>query len=304
MKATVIGGGLAGCEAAWQLANRGVEVTLYEMKSHQMNPAQTLPTMAELVCSNSLRSDRLSNAVGLLKEEMRRLRSLILQVADATRVPAGGALAVDREGFSRAVDAAIRSHEHITVVEQEVTQIPEGDVIIATGPLTSDALSDAILKLDGLSTLHFYDAAAPIVTADSLDRDKVFEMSRYDRGSDYLNCPMDEAEYMTFVQALKSAETVPVKGFEEKSVFEGCMPIESMAKRGDMAIAFGPLKPVGLNDPRTGKMPFAVVQLRRDNFSGSLYNIVGFQTRLTFPEQRRVFGLIPGLAQAEFARYG
>ncbi len=304
MKATVIGGGLAGCEAAWQLANRGVEVTLYEMKSHQMNPAQTLPTMAELVCSNSLRSDRLSNAVGLLKEEMRRLRSLILQVADATRVPAGGALAVDREGFSRAVDAAIRSHEHITVVEQEVTQIPEGDVIIATGPLTSDALSDAILKLDGLSTLHFYDAAAPIVTADSLDRDKVFEKSRYDRGSDYLNCPMDEAEYMTFVQALKSAETVPVKGFEEKSVFEGCMPIESMAKRGDMAIAFGPLKPVGLNDPRTGKMPFAVVQLRRDNFSGSLYNIVGFQTRLTFPEQRRVFGLIPGLAQAEFARYG
>ena len=304
MNATVIGGGLAGCEAAWQLAKRGVNVTLYEMKPTQKTPAQSLATMAELVCSNSLRSDRLSNAVGLLKEEMRRLDSLIMASADHTRVPAGGALAVDREGFSREVDAAMRNHPLITVVEQEVTQIPQGDVIIASGPLTSDALSDAIAGLDGLSTLHFYDAAAPIVTLESLDQSKVFEMSRYDRGADYLNCPMNEEEYMAFVHALQTAETVAVKGFEEKSVFEGCMPIESMAKRGDMAIAFGPLKPVGLADPRTGKMPFAVVQLRRDNFSGSLYNIVGFQTRLTFPEQRRVFGMIPGLANAEFARLG
>lgn len=304
MKTTVIGGGLAGCEAAWQLAKRGVTVTLYEMKPYKMTPAQTLPTMAELVCSNSLRSDRLSNAVGLLKEEMRRLDSLVLRVADATRVPAGGALAVDREAFSKGVEEAIRNHENITVLREEITRIPEGNVIIATGPLTSDAFSDAISQLEGLSTLHFYDAAAPIVTAESLDHHSVFEMSRYDRGADYLNCPMDETQYMAFVQALKTAETVAVKGFEEKAVFEGCMPIESMAKRGDMAIAFGPLKPVGLIDPHTGKMPFAVVQLRRDNFSGSLYNMVGFQTRLTFPEQRRVFGMIPGLANAEYARYG
>jgi len=304
MRATVVGGGLAGCEAAWQLAQRGVQVTLYEMKPHKQTPAQSLPTMAELVCSNSLRSDRLSNAVGLLKEEMRRLGSLILREADANRVPAGGALAVDREGFSKAVDNAIRSHPLIDVVEAEVTAIPEGYTIIATGPLTSDAFSTAIAGLEGLSTLHFYDAAAPIITRDSLDMDLVFEMSRYERGADYLNCPMDEAEYMAFVHALQTAETVPVRGFEEKAVFEGCMPIESMAKRGDMAIAFGPLKPVGLADPSTGKMPFAVVQLRRDNFSGSLYNMVGFQTRLTFPEQRRVFGMIPGLAGAEFSRYG
>ncbi len=304
MRATVVGGGLAGCEAAWQLAERGVSVTLHEMKPDRRTPAQSLDTMAELVCSNSLRSDRLSNAVGLLKEEMRRLGSLILREADATRVPAGGALAVDREGFSKGVDEAVRSHQNITVVRGEVTAIPEGDVIIATGPLTSDALSEAIAGLDGMATLHFYDAAAPIVTRDSLDMTRVFEMSRYDRGSDYLNCPMDEGEYMAFVHALQSAETVPVRGFEESAVFEGCMPVESMAKRGDMAIAFGPLKPVGLMDPRTGKAPFAVVQLRRDNFSGSLYNIVGFQTRLTFPEQRRVFGMIPGLSNAEFARYG
>lgn len=304
MSVTVIGGGLAGCEAAWQLAKRGIQVILFEMKPAKKTPAQSLDTMAELVCSNSLRSDRLSNAVGLLKEEMRRLDSLILRSADATRVPAGGALAVDRESFSRRVDEAIHSHPNIMVVNEEVTYIPDGDVIVASGPLTSDALSDAIMKIDGLSTLHFYDAAAPIVTADSLDRSKVFEMSRYERGSDYLNCPMDEQEYMAFVHALQTAETVPVKGFEEKAVFEGCMPIESMAKRGDMAIAFGPLKPVGLADPHTGKMPYAVVQLRRDNFSGSLYNIVGFQTRLTFPEQRRVFSMIPGLENVEFARLG
>ena len=304
MNATVVGGGLAGCEAAWQLAMRGITVTLYEMKPCVKTPAQHLDTMAELVCSNSLRSDRLSNAVGLLKEEMRRLHSLILMAADHTQVPAGGALAVDRESFSREVDQAIRKHPNITVVSEEFTEIPEGNVIIATGPLTSDALSAAIAKLPGLATLSFYDAAAPIVTADSLDRSKVYELSRYGRGEDYLNCPMNETEYLTFIHALQNAETVPVKGFEESAVFEGCMPIESMAKRGDMAVAFGPLKPVGLIDPRTGKEPFAVVQLRRDNFAGTLYNIVGFQTRLTFPEQRRVFGMIPGLKNAEYARLG
>ena len=290
MSVKVIGAGLAGCEAAWQLAKRGVAVELYEMKPRKKTPAQKLDTMAELVCSNSLRSDRLSNAVGLLKAEMRKLDSLIMRAADATAVPAGGALAVDREGFSAFVDRAVRENPLIALHEQEVTQIPgEGTAIIATGPLTSDALSEAIAQIDGLSTLHFYDAAAPIVTADSLDMDQVFRMSRYDRGADYLNCPMNREEYMAFVHALQTAETVPVHGFEEKAVFEGCMPIESMAKRGDMAIAFGPLKPVGLRDPRTGKEPFAVVQLRRDNFAGSLYNIVGFQTRLTYPEQRRVF---------------
>jgi len=301
----VIGGGLAGCEAAWQLASRGVPVDLYEMKTHTKTPAQHLDTLAELVCSNSLRSDRLTNAVGLLKAEMRKLNSLIMRVADATAVPAGGALAVDRNSFSAEIDKAIRENPLITLHEEEVTEIPsEGTVIIASGPLTSDTLSEAISRMPGLSTLHFYDAAAPIVTADSLDMEKVFCMSRYERGSDYLNCPMDKETYFAFVHALQTAETVPVRGFEEKSVFEGCMPIESMAKRGDMVIAFGPLKPVGLKDPRTGKEPFAVVQLRRDNYSGSLYNIVGFQTRLTYPEQKRVFGMIPGLENAEFARLG
>lgn len=305
MKATVIGGGLAGCEAAWQLARRGIQVDLYEMKPGKKTPAQQLDTMAELVCSNSLRSDRLTNAVGLLKAEMRKLDSLILRVADETAVPAGGALAVDRELFSTGVDKAIRSHPGIALREEEVTSIPqEGPVIIATGPLTSDALSRAIGEMEGLGLLHFYDAAAPIVTADSLDMSKVFSMSRYERGEDYLNCPMNREEYLAFWQALQSAETVPVHGFEEKAVFEGCMPIESMAKRGEMSIAFGPLKPVGLKDPRTGKEPFAVAQLRRDNAQGSLYNLVGFQTRLTFPEQRRVFSMIPGLERAEFARLG
>ena len=305
MSVTVIGGGLAGCEAAWQLAKRGIPVDLYEMKPHRKTPAQTLDTFAELVCSNSLRSDRLTNAVGLLKAEMRKLDSLIMRAADATAVPAGGALAVDRIGFSAEIDRVIRNHPLITIHAEEVTEIPsEGTVVIASGPLTSDALSKAIGQMEGLSTLHFYDAAAPIVTADSLDMDKVFCMSRYERGADYLNCPMDKETYMNFVHELQTAETVAVRGFEEKSVFEGCMPIESMAKRGDMAIAFGPLKPVGLKDPRTGREPFAVVQLRRDNFAGSLYNIVGFQTRLTFPEQRRVFSMIPGLENAEFARLG
>lgn len=305
MSVTIIGGGLAGCEAAWQLAKRGVPVELYEMKPVRKNPAQSLDTMAELVCSNSLRSDRLTNAVGLLKAEMRKLDSLIMHVADETSVPAGGALAVDRTTFSQKIDQAVRSHPLIQVHLEEVTEIPaDGTVIIASGPLTSDALSDAISRMEGLSTLHFYDAAAPIVTADSLNMDKVYCLSRYDRGADYLNCPMNREEYMAFVHELQTAQTVDVRGFEEKAVFEGCMPIESMAKRGDMAIAFGPLKPVGLPDPRTGKEPFAVVQLRRDNFAGSLYNIVGFQTRLTWPEQRRVFGLIPGLENAEFARLG
>lgn len=305
MSVTVIGAGLAGCEAAWQLAQRGVPVTLYEMKPLKKSPAHTMDTMAELVCSNSLRSNRLSNAVGLLKEEMRRLDSIIMKCADENAVPAGGALAVDRNGFSKSVDQAIRNHPLITVVEEEVTQIPEeGEVIIASGPLTSDALSEAIAGLEGLSTLHFYDAAAPIVTAESLDMNKVFRMSRYERGDDYLNCPMNQEEYMAFCHALQTAETAPVHGFEEKSVFEGCMPIESMAKRGDMVMAFGPMKPVGLKDPRTGKEPFAVVQLRSENLDGTLYNLVGFQTRLMFPEQRRVFGMIPGLENAEFARYG
>ncbi|MBN1778574.1 MAG: methylenetetrahydrofolate--tRNA-(uracil(54)-C(5))-methyltransferase (FADH(2)-oxidizing) TrmFO [Clostridiales bacterium] len=304
MNATVIGGGLAGCEAAWQLANRGVRVTLIEMKPRKKTPAQTLDTLAELVCSNSLRSDRLTNAVGLLKEEMRRINSLILRIADETSIPAGGALAVDREEFSKGVERAITGHENITVLREEVKEIPDGNVIIATGPLTSDALSRAIENLDGLSTLHFYDAAAPIVTIESLDMKKVFSMSRYGRGDDYLNCPMDRDEYEAFELALRTAETVPVKGFEEKSVFEGCMPIESLAKRGDRAIAFGPLKPVGLTDPRTGRRPYAVVQLRQDNASATLYNMVGFQTRLTFPEQRRIFRMIPGLGNAEFARLG
>ncbi len=305
MSVTVLGGGLAGCEAAWQLAQRGIPVRLYEMKPGKKSPAHHLDTMAELVCSNSLRSDRLTNAVGLLKAEMRLLDSLIMRVADETAVPAGGALAVDRDHFSEGIDRAIRQHPLITVIPEEVTEIPaEGTVIIATGPLTSDGLSETIARMQGLSTLHFYDAAAPIVTADSLDMDKVFRMSRYDRGEDYLNCPMTQEEYFAFVHALQTAETAEVHGFEEKAVFEGCMPIESMAKRGDMVIAFGPCKPVGLKDPRTDKEPFAVVQLRQDNENATLYNIVGFQTRLRFPEQRRVFSMIPGLENAEFARYG
>jgi methylenetetrahydrofolate--tRNA-(uracil-5-)-methyltransferase len=304
MNASVVGGGLAGCEAAWQLANRGVKVTLYEMKPRKKTPAQTLDTLAELVCSNSLRSDRLTNAVGLLKAEMRLLDSLILRIADETRVPAGGALAVDRETFSLKIEQAIAGHPNIALVREEMTEIPDGNVIVATGPLTSDALSAAIVKLDGLSTLHFYDAAAPIVTIESLNMAKVFRMSRYDRGEDYLNCPMNREEYEDFEQALRTAQTVPVKGFEETAVFEGCMPVESLAKRGDRAVAFGPLKPVGLSDPRTGKRPYAVVQLRQDNASATLYNMVGFQTRLTFPEQRRVFRMIPGLEHAEFARLG
>ena len=302
--ATVIGAGLAGCEAAWQLAGRGIPVTLVEMKPEKYTPAHHAQEMAELCCSNSLRSDRLTNAVGLLKEEMRLLNSLIMKAADATRVPAGGALAVDREGFSRYVTDAVNSHPLITVAHREAAEIPDGPVIIATGPLTSDAMAEAIMALPGMTALHFYDAAAPIVTLESIDMNKVFRQSRYDRGDDYLNCPMDQAQYDAFVQALLEADTAPIHGFEEKKVFEGCMPVESMARRGHMVLAFGPLKPVGLRDPRTGREPYAVVQLRQDNTEGTLFNLVGFQTRLKFGEQKRVFGMIPGLENAVFERFG
>ena len=302
--ATVIGGGLAGCEAAWQLAERGIHVRLIEMKPARMSPAHHSEQLAELVCSNSFRSNRLSNAVGLLKEEMRIMGSLIMKCADATRVPAGGALAVDRDGFSELVTESILNHQNIHLIHEEAVAVPDDAVIIATGPLTSDSLAGAIREILGLSTLNFYDAAAPIVTKESLDEKKLFRLSRYNRGSDYLNAPLNEEEYGTFIRELMNAETSPVHGFEENMVFEGCMPIESMARRGFMVPAFGPMKPVGLIDPKTGKEPFAVVQLRQDNASDTLYNLVGFQTRLKFGEQKRVFSLIPGLEKAEFARYG
>ncbi len=302
--ATVIGAGLAGCEAAWQLAERGIDVRLVEMKPVRMSPAHHSENFAELVCSNSFRSDMITNAVGLLKEEMRLLNSLIMKCADESRVPAGGALAVDRESFSVKVTKALSEHPNIQIVREEAAAIPDGPVIIATGPLTSDKLADAIKAVPGLKTLNFYDAAAPIVIRESLVETKLFRLSRYNRGSDYLNAPMTEEEYNVFIRELVNAETAPVHGFEENRVFEGCMPIESMAKRGFMVPAFGPMKPVGLRDPRTGREPFAVVQLRQDNTSDTMYNIVGFQTRLKFPEQKRVFGLIPGLENAEYARYG
>ena len=290
MKVNVIGAGLAGSEAAWQLLKRGCEVDLYEMKPQKFSPAHHMAGFAELVCSNSLRSDRLENAVGLLKEEMRRVGSLIMDCAERARVPAGGAMAVDREAFSGGVTEALRSHPLCTVIEGEVTALPEGPTIIATGPLTSDAFAQAIVALTGQAGLSFYDAAAPIVTLESVDMDRAFRASRYGRGEDdYINCPMTEEEYNAFYDALIAAEKAPVHGFEQDKVFEGCMPVEVMAARGRQTLAFGPLKPVGLTDPRTGKMP---------------YNLVGFQTRLKFPEQRRVFGMIPALAHAEFARYG
>ena len=303
-EATVIGAGLAGCEAAWQMAERGIHVRLVEMKPRKMSPAHHSEELAELVCSNSFRSDQLTNAVGLLKEEMRLMGSLIMRCADESRVPAGGALAVDRESFSGTVTRCINDHPDIELVREEACTIPDGPVIIATGPLTSDPLAEAIKQIRGLETLNFYDAAAPIVMRDSLDESKLFRLSRYNRGNDYLNAPMTEDEYTVFIKELTAAETAEVHGFEENRVFEGCMPIESMARRGFMVPAFGPMKPVGLKDPRTGKEPFAVVQLRQDNTSDTMYNIVGFQTRLKFPEQKRVFGLIPGLEHAEFARYG
>ena len=306
MKVKVIGAGLAGSEAAWQLAERGIEVALYEMKPHKMTPAHHSPDFAELVCSNSLRGDRLENAVGLLKEELRRVGSLILQCAEATRVEAGGALAVDREGFAKLVTEKIRSHPNITVIDEEVTEVPEGPVIIATGPLTSDAMSEAICNYFGETEyLHFFDAAAPLVTAESIDMTEAWWQSRYDRGTpDYINCAMNREQYDAFMKELVSAEEAEVHGFEDKNVFEGCMPVEVMARRGYETLRYGPLKPVGLTDPKTGKEPYAVVQLRQDNAAKSVFNLVGFQTHLKFGEQRRVFSMIPALRNAEFVRYG
>lgn len=305
MTVKVIGAGLAGSEAAWQLANRGIPVELVEMKPAKMTPAHHSENFAELVCSNSLRGDRLENAVGLLKEELRRCGSLIMECAEATRVEAGGCLAVDRDGFSAMVTDKIKSHPNIRITAEEVTQVPEGPVIIATGPLTSDALSQAIGDYFGTEYLHFYDAAAPLVTAESVDMEQAWWQSRYDRGTpDYVNCAMDREQYEAFIRELVSAEEAPVHGFEDKNVFEGCMPVEVMARRGPDTLRFGPLKPVGLRDPKTGKEPYAVVQLRQDNAAKSVYNLVGFQTHLKFGEQKRVFSMIPALRSAEFVRYG
>ena len=303
---SVIGAGLAGCEAAWQLAQRGVAVTLYEMKPQKKTPAHHTDDFAELCCSNSLRSDQLENAVGLLKQELRTLGSLILSCADETRVEAGGALAVDRHGFAALVTRRVRAHPNITVVEGEVTKIPDGEVIVASGPLTSDALAEEIAHLTGKTeALHFFDAAAPLVTFESVDMESAWFASRYDKGTaDYVNCPMTQEEYEAFWQALTTAEQAEVHGFEDKQVFEGCMPVEVMARRGRDTLCYGPLKPRGLKDPKTGKEPFAVVQLRRDNSEGSVYNLVGFQTHLRFGEQKRVFSMIPALRNAEFVRYG
>lgn len=302
---TVIGAGLAGCECAWQLAGRGIPVRLIEMKPQKMSPAHVSENFAELVCSNSLRSDELTNAVGLLKEELRRLDSVVLASADHNRVAAGGALAVDREAFAREITERICAHPNITVEHAEATAIPEGEVVIATGPLTSDAMAEEIQRLCPEFDLHFYDAVAPIVTLESVDMDSAFFASRYDKGTaDYVNCPMDQAEYTAFVQELRTAKEAPVHGFDDGAVFEGCMPVEVMARRGEDTLRYGPLKPVGLRDPRTGKDNYAVVQLRRDNAEGTLYNIVGFQTHLTFGEQKRVFSMIPALREAEFVRYG
>ena len=306
MTVKVIGAGLAGSEAAWQLAQRGIQVELYEMKPHKMTPAHHSTDFAELVCSNSLRGDRLENAVGLLKEELRRCGSLILQCADATRVEAGGCLAVDRGGFAAMVTEKIRSHPNITVIAEEVTKIPEGPVIIATGPLTSDDMSKAIGEYFGeTGYLHFFDAAAPLVTAESIDMDLAWWQSRYDRGTpDYINCALDREQYEAFIRELTTAQEAEVHGFEDKNVFEGCMPVEVMARRGFETLRYGPLKPVGLRDPRTGKEPYAVVQLRQDNAAKTVYNLVGFQTHLKFGEQKRVFSMIPALRDAEFVRYG
>ena len=306
MNVTVIGAGLAGSECAWQLAQRGIQVELHEMKPEKMTPAHTTEYFAELCCSNSLRGAGLENAVGLLKEELRRLDSLILQCADATRVEAGGALAVDRHGFARLVTEKIRSHPNITVVPGEVTEIPAGEVVIASGPLTSDALAEKLQSLLGEhSDLHFFDAAAPLVSAESVDMDYAWMGSRYDKGTDdYVNCPMNQEEYDAFWQELTHAQEAEVHGFEDSQVFEGCMPVEVMARRGHDTLLYGPMKSRGLDDPRTGRWPYAVVQLRRDNAEGTVYNLVGFQTHLKFPEQRRVFSMIPALHNAEFLRYG
>ena len=305
MTVKVIGAGLAGSEAAWQLAQRGISVELIEMKPLKKTPAHHVDTFAELVCSNSLRGDRLENAVGLLKEELRRMGSLIMECAEATRVEAGGCLAVDRQGFSDMVTEKIKNHPNITVKAEEVTQVPEGPVIIATGPLTSDSLSKAIGEYFGADYLHFFDAAAPLVTAESVDMEKAWWQSRYDRGTpDYINCAMNKEEYDAFIAELITAQEAEVHGFEDKRVFEGCMPVEVMARRGHETLRFGPLKPVGLVDPATGREPYAVVQLRQDNAVKTVFNLVGFQTHLKFPEQKRVFSMIPALKNAEFVRYG
>ena len=310
-KVKVIGAGLAGCEAAWQLAKAGIECELYEMKPKKFTPAHKYKGFAELVCSNSLKADRVESAAGMLKEEMRRLGSVTMECAEEARVSAGGALAVDREKFSDAVTKRIRENGYITVIEEEVTEIPDGRVIIATGPLTSDGLAESIGRICG-EYLYFHDAAAPIVTFESIDMDKAFFASRYGRGdADYINCPMDKEEYLRFYNELINAESAPLKehdkehfGKDNFKVYEGCMPVEVLAKRGEDTLRFGPLKPVGLTDPRTGKRPYAVVQLRAENTAGSMYNIVGFQTNLKFGEQKRVFSLITGLENAEFMRYG
>ena len=301
---TIVGAGLAGCEAAWQLVQRGVPVRLIDMKPIKYSPAHKAEGFAELVCSNSLKAENLTNASGLLKAEMKEFNSLILSAAEKTRVPAGGALAVDRHKFSDEITSALKSHPLVTFESRLIEEIPEEPVIIATGPLTDPALNDAIAKLPGAKALHFFDAAAPIVTAESLNMDKVFRASRYDKGSDYLNCPMNEEEYNAFYDALMGAELAELHDFEKKLVFEGCLAVEILASRGRQTLAFGPLKPVGLIDPRTGKEPYAVVQLRQENEAATLYNLVGFQTRLKWGEQKRVFSMIPGLENAEFARYG
>ena len=302
---TVLGAGLAGSECAWQLAKRGIRVRLWEMKPEKMSPAHQSPYFGELVCSNSLRSDELTNAVGLLKAEMRAMDSLIMASADANKVAAGGALAVDREGFARQITETLEQHPNVEIIRKEALDIPDGEVVIATGPLSSDAIAEKIAALCPDSDLHFYDAVAPIVTLDSVDMDSAFFASRYDKGTaDYVNCPMDKEEYLAFVKELVSAKEAPVHGFDDGGVFEGCMPVEVMARRGVDTLRYGPMKPVGLIDPRTGRENYAVVQLRRDNADGTIYHIVGFQTHLTWGEQKRVFSMIPALRNAEFVRYG
>ncbi len=307
MNVTVIGAGLAGSEAAWQLAQRGFHVILREMKPQKMSSAHHTSAFAELVCSNSLRGAGLENAVGLLKEELRRLGSIILEAADTTRVEAGGALAVDRHGFAEYVTRALREHPNITVEEGEVTELPEGEVLVATGPLTSDGLADHLAKLTGgeEAALHFFDAAAPLVSFESIDMSRAWFASRYDKGTaDYVNCAMEKEEYLAFWRELCDAQEAEVHGFEDRNVFEGCMPVEVMARRGEDTLRYGPLKPRGLRDPSTGREPYAVVQLRKDNAEGSIYNLVGFQTHLKFGEQKRVFSMIPALRNAEYVRYG
>ena len=302
---TVLGAGLAGSECAWQLAKRGIKVRLVEMRPEKKSPAHVSADFAELVCSNSLRSDELTNAVGLLKAEMRRMGSLIMESADINRVAAGGALAVDRVGFSRYITEKLENCENVEIIRAEATEIPDGEVVVATGPLSSDAIADEIARLCPDSDLHFYDAVAPIVTLESVDMENAFFASRYDKGTaDYVNCPMDKDEYLAFVGELANAKEAEVHGFDDGAVFEGCMPVEVMARRGVDTLRYGPLKPVGLVDPRTGRENYAVVQLRRDNAEGTIYNMVGFQTHLTWGEQKRVFTMIPALRNADFVRYG